>query len=290
MELPCRRSSFTKSSIKFKVPTDEPSWLAFSSLSDVADILDGSIKHLQSDNETYVVKFGNYSSIHEEYQAAERLKELPGFIRYDCFFSCPYHFITVIERHYLRRPRICFLSEDGTTRIGGIVMPYYPERSMNEYPWKREHLPLLYNLMCQVCFALANAYDATGFIHDSLYARNVLLHPTTKKSVSFGEGITLPVIDNTTVVLMDIEHPKCMDTLYFITSIVRFLYSISSTKESDLAFGIDPFLICHWHEMYPKWTPEGAQALYDLIHALPLYYVVSERPNIPFVPHTNAPQ
>lgn len=282
MELPRRHSSSSKTSIKFKVPCQEniekPSWLTIQSLLDYtygeAVILKGTLKSLTA--KQCVVKFGNITNLQKEYQAAEQLKNQTCFIQFYCFFSCMDNFKDVIGRNYQSYPRICLSSDKDSKLLGGIVMPYYPKGSIKDYPWKREHLPLMYNLMCQVCFALVNAYDQTGFVHSDLHAGNVLLKHTSKKIQSFGQGITVPILNNLTIIVMDLERPKYNIPSGLTDSIVRFLYTLCITEKSDISLHINPDLIVVWYKTYPKWTPEAAQALYDIIHAIPVRYVKSE--------------
>jgi hypothetical protein len=263
----------------------EPSWLTIQSLLDYtkgdAVILKGTVKSLTT--KQCVVKFGNIANLQEEYQAAEKLKGFPCFIHYYCFFSCMDNFKDVIERNYQSYPRICLSSDKDSKLLGGIVMPYYPLGSINKYRWTRANLPMLYNILCQVCFALANAYDQTGFVHSDLHAGNVLLKHTSKKELSFGQGITLPVLNSLSAIVMDLERPKKDDPVLFIGSMNRILTTSCSADNSDLSLEHTPSKIHAWFKKYPKWTPEAAQALYTIIHAIPLNYVKSERPENPFI-------
>jgi serine/threonine protein kinase len=228
-----------------------------------------------------IVKFGNVRNLQEEYDASLVLKDYTNFIQFYCFFSCPESFQEVIHRNYATHPRICFSSGKDAALLGGIVMPYYPKGSINQYPWKRKHLPIFYNILCQVCFALANAYAQTGFVHNDLHADNVLIKITKKQTLTYGSAISLPVLNGYYAVLMDLEHPKKDDPVLFTNSLNRIITTSCTAEKSDFVLEHTPSNIRAWFQTYPTWNPEAAQALHRLIHSIPLSYVKSERPAFP---------
>ena len=290
-------ASLKKTSIKFKLPCQEylrdPSWLTLESILAYtrgdAVVLKGKLKAISAKN--CVVKFGNHSLIQTEYNAGHRIANarIPGFIKYVCMFECIDDFERVLQQNYQTRPYIC-VDAGGGTRLGGIVMTYYSLGSMNDYRWRRSQLPEFYNVLCQVCFALATAFFRTGFVHSDLHAGNVVLRTSRKKIIDYGDAITLPIGGGGSgggsnyAMIMDLADPKKDDAERFLTSMNRFLTTACTAEGSDLALEHNPSTIRQWYlnQSQSQWNGSAAKALKTCIEAIPLMYVKSERPTLNF--------
>lgn len=111
----------------------------------------------------------------QEYEIQNKLKDLPGFIRFDCIFTCKgdAEYIKNYGMSGTPKQRLC--SAKGST-MGIIMMPYYPLESFDKFMRKgmgtgRRRLDIL----ARVIENVYHAYKKKGFTHGDLFAKNILL-------------------------------------------------------------------------------------------------------------------
>jgi serine/threonine protein kinase len=201
-------------------------------------------------NRHVVVKIGESNSITlKEYQIGEMLKNLNGFIRYICLFSCfddtgdkikntkPRTRRTSIQAVLPKETKICDAEKIDENKKDVLVMPYIQEGSIESYNWTSENIDILKNLMIHVVLSIANAFNNMGFIHQDLHLANVLFKKTTIVETEYkfadrksGNVITLKEPNRGwRVVIMDFEkaEKEVNDIYYFWEDLHHVLKDIS---------------------------------------------------------------
>jgi hypothetical protein len=119
----------------------------------------------------FVIKIANSNTLLHDHYIAGILEtnRVPGFIRY------------------------MDLQEENGVKI--ILMSYYADGNLKKYKWGPENYHVLKSSILQVVLSLMQAYQAAHITHNDIHLQNILLVPTTKKSVTY-------TVDN-----VDIEIP-----------------------------------------------------------------------------------
>lgn len=276
------RSSETRNkalSQKFRLPCqsrideqdDTSIWLEIRQrLSNQSPILHGL---LLEQNKDVVVKFGNSEIIKKEYSIAEELSKynIPNIIKYYCSFICKDIFTTIGNRKYLCDPK-------GDENIVYIVMPYYSLGDLHKYPWKKDTLDQLKNILTQACYAVLYAYETCGFIHNDLHLYNILIRKTKKKTLTYG-NIDLN-IDTFYAIIMDFEksnlHTGSPRDVYF--TIRNMINLATSLDTSDLALQADISQLNKWMSDNTPITKNTYTIIKDIISKISILY---ERSKIP---------
>ena len=185
-----------------------------------------------------VVKIGESNSITKtEYENGETLKNLNGFIKYICLFSCFDDTSDKLKNTKPKSRRISLQNEavlPKETKICNaekidenikdvLVMPYIKEGPIEKYNWTSENVDILKNLMIHTVLSMAVAFKSVGFIHRDLHLSNVLLkkiNKNEKKEIryEFSKDVIISVpIMGYKVVIMDLEKGELNtnDVYYF---------------------------------------------------------------------------
>ena len=149
---------------------------------------------------------------------------IPGFIRYICVFSCYdttnkdiqkasktiQRTLTFPTKQYLPTqicqaepnvdqdvraspgspgllcPGRATLAEDiEDDKENVLIMPYFPEGSIENYEWTEQNIQLLPNLLIHMMLSLAVAFDKVKFLHNDLHLGNILLKTSSKKEITY---------------------------------------------------------------------------------------------------------
>lgn len=125
--------------------------------------------------ESVVVKAQTEDAAKKEYETQERLRQVPGFIKYHCHFTCAgdkgyiEQFATANEQ-----TRICQASGDS---MGVILMPYYSSGSVESAMQKLSKAEFLTLLEC-IVVNYANAYNKLEFTHGDFFSKNIVINDT----------------------------------------------------------------------------------------------------------------
>lgn len=159
-----------------------------------------------------VIKISDSNSIFHEYYIGDVLKEhnVPGFIQYICKFEC--------NDDYKKYPdsKSTSLCVGPGDEMKVIIMPYYSHGSLKLHTWNPENYYVLKTSILHVILSLLQAYDSAHIIHNDIHPQNVLIAPTTKKSVVYiieGHQIELPTYGLRTVI-MDFENALHIQSNY----------------------------------------------------------------------------
>ena len=86
-----------------------------------------------------------------------------------------------------------------------MVMPYYPLGSLCDFCLSEDNIHVLRSLLKQAILHYLAAYDAHGFVHKNLYARNVLVSDTQDETVtrtlSDGNTVTIPTFGKSATIM-----------------------------------------------------------------------------------------
>ena len=143
-----------------------------------------------------------HDTVQTEYKMGEIIfkHHIPGFIRYICVFSCYdtsnkdilrveasrtlKRTLTFPTKQYLPT-HICQAEPNEGNKENVLIMPYFPDGSIENYAWTEDNIRQLPNLLIHIVLSLAVAFDKIKFVHNDLHLGNILLKPTTKKEISY---------------------------------------------------------------------------------------------------------
>lgn len=161
-------------SIDGDIDQPEPRWLI---LSQILQNLPGKGIASFSGNingKDVVVKAQTLDEAKHEYDFVDILKDIPGFIQYECFFTCEGNketiekFATVTEK-----TKLC--TQKGTG-MGVIVMPYYKQGSLELYLRQNtKSKEAVKQILIAVIKNLYTAYARVKFTHGDCFAKNIVL-------------------------------------------------------------------------------------------------------------------
>lgn len=151
-----------------------------------------------------VIKISDSDRIFHEYYIGDVLKKhnVPGFIEYICKFQCADKYKKYPD------PTSTSLCTGPGDDMKVIVMPYYSHGNLKLYKWKPENYHVLKTSILHVVLSLLQAYETSHIIHNDIHLQNVLIAPTTKKSITYtieGQAVELPTYGLRTII-MDFEN------------------------------------------------------------------------------------
>ncbi len=143
------------------------------------------IGHIQEHGDV-IVKVQLSSSAKNEWDFAERLRNVQGFIRYLWYFTCAGDAKYIEEFSPLpTNKRLC--TKKGS-QMGIIMMPYYHQGSFLDYLEKthESHKPMYVKLiLCKIVYYVFKAYADKGFTHGDLFAKNIVLDKSDPVIIDF---------------------------------------------------------------------------------------------------------
>lgn len=151
-----------------------------------------------------VIKIGESQLLIKEYKVGTMVSaaKVPCFMKYICYFEC--------QDDYKEHPDAArkFLCKAPGKQMKCLVMKHYSMGSLGAYAWTPQKLDLLKTLLIQCVGALIMAFERVGIVHSDAHARNVLIEPTKKTTITVeisGKSYTLPTQGHR-VVFMDFEN------------------------------------------------------------------------------------
>ena len=195
--------------VKCKDPNNTDSWLQNPFSMDVnneraivsALIHDGYARH----NQKVVIKVGKSELIRKEYQIGERLKNVPGFIRYICAMQCH----DDLEKYKKNAAFSICSKETHNDLMNVLIMPFMSLGSVRKYSWEEHPIEQFQSCLKQIVLSLYVAFEKDGFIHNDIHLDNVLLSRTRKSTISYemldGSVVTVPCA-GIRIHIMDLEN------------------------------------------------------------------------------------
>lgn len=161
------------------------------------------VKGLISDNHVrknrhIILKVGNRSILEKEYNIGEKLKGIPGFIKFICLYSCPDSLSRYTKAH---RVRLCEPGIENDS-LHMLVMPYMKIGSIEDFDWMA-NAALLSSCIQQVFLSLLYAFDDYGFVHSDIHLDNILLNTTQKVTIDYRD--TSVITHGMKVCIMDFD-------------------------------------------------------------------------------------
>lgn len=152
-----------------------------------------------------VIKISDSNRIFHEYYIGDILKKnnIPGFIEYICQFQCNDDY-----KKYPISGQQSSLCNGPGDEMKVIVMPYYSYGNLKLYTWRPDNYHILKTSILHVILSLLQAYETAHIIHNDIHLQNILVEPTTKKSIIYtieGQYIELPTYGLRTII-MDFEN------------------------------------------------------------------------------------
>lgn len=195
-----------------------------------------------------VVKFGDDNSIQREYQYAQKLYPIQGFVKSICYFECN-----------------CIAGS--TMKI--ILMPYFPLGSIGFYNWRDDEIHVLQSCIKHAFLSHINAFTC-GYLHGNFHPGNILLKTTKQTTLDYD--------------LDGIGQIVGVETNGIRTWIVDFenMREISRDNKSDIMdfyFDIQKFIVLlQDHRFIPKIDKRTFIPISKIIHKNML-----EFPNMDFI-------
>jgi hypothetical protein len=131
------------------------------------------------DYQNVVVKIGDSPDIKVEYEMSQHVKNLKGFIKFYCFFTCNDDFREFFKG---KREGIC-KGPGGQMQV--IIMPYFPMGSIASYTWTNDNINVLKSCLYAACLCYIDANVKKHFIHNDFHAANIMMKSTKQRSLQF---------------------------------------------------------------------------------------------------------
>jgi len=142
-----------------------------------------------------IVKMSESKTIEKEYDIANKLKNIPGFILFICKMSCKDN----LDRYIHKNIKIC--SQNDTDHLYNLlIMPYISGGSMRVYNFIDKPDKLI-SCLSQLIVSLFLAFKEHGFLHTDIHLDNVLLRKTKKINIKYNdieiksEGLQICIMD-----------------------------------------------------------------------------------------------
>ncbi len=183
----------------------------------------------------FVVKIGSGETIRKEYTIGTKLyKEIPGFIEYYCLIRCN-ESLAKYTKPSLNN-KLC-TNDPKEPMMNILVMPYISAGSMRSFDWNETNMELFKSCLKQLFISLFIAFNMFGFLHTDIHLGNVLMKPTTAKSVMYS-NLAIPLYGYK-IVIMDFEHSFIgvdkKETGYFYKDIGHILDDVGYHLELHFA-------------------------------------------------------
>ena len=201
-----------------------------------------------------VLKIGDENAyklkLKHEYEIYTKLHELklPGFLHYICYFECDDNLKEINKRLNLNNYETESICKGDGKSLRILMMEYIKNKNMAEYKWL--NINQLRSAIKQVVLTMLKAYIETGFRHNDLHAKNVLIKKTTMKEFKYmlDKQETIIETHGIKILLMDFECSSFEQPIYrfyddmseYFQSITKYIdftnNEISTTKINILSW------------------------------------------------------
>ena len=188
-----------------------------------------------------IIKISSYDTLIKEHKIGELVKDIPGFMKFYCFFQC--------KGNYKDYPKTSTkaLCEGIGTSMNVLVMPYWTMGSLKQHIWNTDNYACLRSCLLQLIASLFQAYETNALIHNDMHLDNVLLKKTRRTDIEYtlngkkinilSQGCLIAIMDfeqssqdrehhGISLLYKDIRHS--IEDLHYSTNI-----SIDNRKELD---------------------------------------------------------
>ena len=179
-------------------------------------------------NTKVIVKISESTTIEKEYNIANKLKNIPGFI----LFICKLHCKDNIDRYKTKIPNTKICSNNQEDRLNNLlIMPYISGGSMRSYNWVNNDIKLK-SCISQLIISLMLAFEQYGFLHSDIHLDNVLLRETQKEFIKYSDTLNIKS-ENLQICIMDFDKSFiCIErsnTSEFYKDIQKIFYELMYT-------------------------------------------------------------
>lgn len=145
-------------------------------------IIEAIMLHHPIKNNKIVIKIGGVNkTIKKEFDIGEKLKNIPGFIKYICLFNC---YDDTHKSKTLPR-KICQggVSDDNNKYV--LIMPYVRGPSFRTYQWNNSNILILKSLLKQLVMSCLVSFLQYGLLHSDLHLDNILFKKTKLDTIKY---------------------------------------------------------------------------------------------------------
>jgi hypothetical protein len=177
-----------------------------------------------------IVKISESSTIEKEYNIANILKIIPGFILFICKMSCKDN----IDRYKskIQNTTICSNNENDNSH-NLLIMPYISGGSMRAYNWINNDNKLI-SCLSQLIISLMLAFEQFGFLHSDIHLDNVLLRETQKETIKYNDNYNIKT-ERLQICIMDFDKSfigvERSNTSEFYKDIQKIFYELMYTMK-----------------------------------------------------------
>ena len=162
--------------------SENKQWLKLSQI--IQNVIGKGIATLigKIEGRTSIVKVQLHNEAAAEYEIQEHLKDINGFIKYTCYFTCSgdkkYIETFAIGTDLSKKSRLCLAKGDN---MGIIIMPYFKNGSLENYLKSSMHSKSqIKNILVYTVGYIYNAFLTHGFTHGDLFTKNIVLNDEFK--------------------------------------------------------------------------------------------------------------
>ena len=225
-----------------------------------------------------VVKIGSAKLINE-YKIGMLLDslKLPTFLSYYCNFSCLDDLKS--KKNNVSRKYLC--KKDGEP-ITVLLMPYIKMGSIQTYKWGCDNFHIMLNIFKHIIKSLSYARKNMGFVHNDLHFGNVLLQPTRRKNIDYGEfgelevfGIIPVIMDYDRSIIYETNEPSKPNLYHDFKRIIEGI-----SQDTNVVFRHIEFSSVNNSFYDNAITPIICNKICDAIDKIKIDHLKSERPPI----------
>lgn len=152
-----------------------------------------------------IIKIGTKDSITKEFIINEKIKQIPGFINYLCYFTCNNNLEKLNKDNGDKNNNGD--KDNNGDKLKILLMKEYI-CDMKKYNWNEDNFNLLKSLLKQLFLSLYIAFKNFGFIHNNVHFGNFLLKKNKKDKILYlynNENIEIDLF-GFSIIIMDFEN------------------------------------------------------------------------------------
>jgi serine/threonine protein kinase len=142
-----------------------------------------------------IVKVQMASLAKREWDTAQHLKDVRGFIQFLCYFTCAGDAKYIEDFSPLTTHKHVCIKKG--SQMGIVMMPFYPSGSLEDWLVKLQQnnaqsVAFLKLILCKTTFYVFQAFSQKGFTHGDLFAKNILLQDTEPIVIDYEKSSLSP--------------------------------------------------------------------------------------------------